>query len=118
MNQDNYATFEAAQRLVDAGIVLETDCYWKEGLIIVTADEMKNSRRINPLLHFTPAPSMADIWRELPEDIDGHWLGMGKVGEDTYVFYRDLKDFPYQANPTDALIDLLIWVKAQKEGVK
>lgn len=30
MNKDNYCTLEAAQRLIDAGIVLETDEEWKD----------------------------------------------------------------------------------------
>jgi hypothetical protein len=29
MNQDNYASLEASKRLVDAGIVLETDAFWR-----------------------------------------------------------------------------------------
>ena len=28
MNQNNYASFEASRRLYDAGIVLETECYF------------------------------------------------------------------------------------------
>ena len=29
MNPNNYASLEASKRLVEAGIVLETDCYYK-----------------------------------------------------------------------------------------
>ena len=100
MNTQNYASLEASKRLHDAGIVLETDVVW--------------ARDENGVLESCPAPSMAEVWRELPDDIDGHELGMGKEDGESYVFYKSLKDFPYNTNPTDALIDLLIWVRSER----
>jgi hypothetical protein len=119
MNKDNYATLEAAQRLVDAGIVLETDWLWEDS---PNSTRLVQSPRIPySKVKFYPAPSMAEVWRELPESIKDKdfgkcHIGLGKVTGKTvarYVFID--KSGQINTNPTDALIDLLIWVKAQKE---
>jgi hypothetical protein len=115
MNKDNYATLEACQRLLDAGIVLETDAVW------AWCDKNKSMKPYeNPTLylfshidskvfdHWYSAPSMAEVWRELQ-----------KYTKSFYFTLRDkvweiIRDNP---NPTDALVELLIWLTAQKEGV-
>jgi hypothetical protein len=59
---------------------------------------------------------MAEVWRELPE-IDGagkYWQG---DIEFTYVWTDESKVFESD-NPTDALIDLLIWVVGQNKDKK
>jgi hypothetical protein len=118
MNEDNYATLEAAQRLVDAGIVLETDLYWARRSTIM-------DRELVPLGHLMygdhiPAPSMAEVWRELPESVmwRKQWrhLTVEKIGDVTSAYYRTNGIPSNEVNPTDSLIDLLIWVK-KKEGV-
>ena len=66
-----------------------------------------------------PAPSMAEVWRELPETIDEYDLTCEKIfnggmqaGYTTYdVSGLRWKVSLNAANPTDAMIDLLIWVR-------
>jgi len=61
------------------------------------------------LYEMYPAPSMAEVWRELPEGTDftkgakisAAWCCHGKLGSPEFQ----------NANPTDALINLLIWIK-------
>jgi hypothetical protein len=129
MNPNNYATLEAAQRLLDAGIVLKADAYYgtyynSKISNLYTAEE-KNTD-YNGLKVYIPAPSMAEVWRELPDTIrideDGDAeIYFFKSGKTHYVNYQyddhDVHVEKSNTNPTDALIDLLIWVKTQKEGV-
>jgi hypothetical protein len=39
VNNENYGTVEACQRLLDAGIVLETDCYWEKSVNVNSGEE-------------------------------------------------------------------------------
>jgi hypothetical protein len=116
MNLNNYATLEASQRLVSNGIVLETDAVW------AWCDKNKSMKPYeNPTLylfshidskvfdHWYSAPSMTEVWRELQKYIyPGNYKLKDKIWD---ALYRP------KNNTTDALIELLIWVKAQKEGV-
>ena len=118
MNQLNYASREAAQRLQDAGIVLEADFYWCQ-----TRRGWKLHPKTKSLafkwLAVIPAPSMAEVWRELPEYIDK--IVVGRItpiiclsGKETVVGYGTmLLGRHSNTNPTDALIDLLIWVRKE-----
>ena len=125
MNSNNYGTREACKRLVDAGIVLETDQQW---YILKNGDCYLSGESV-PMIEIVkeyPAPSMAEVWRELPEFIehkdriynkclvgyDG--LNIASYDDNRILNYDDLCE---NTNPTDALIDLLIWVSAQKERV-
>jgi hypothetical protein len=121
LNPNNYCTREASQRLLEAGIVLETDCVWasKKGCasqLIPTEDVGKIGG-----LTIIPAAQFAEVWRELPESVKWndmwHHLTVEKLGDETSCYYRTNGKVSNNTNPTDALIDLLIWVKAQKEGV-
>jgi hypothetical protein len=133
MNPNNYATLEACQRLVDAGILLEkTDYVWiyarhiplkgadrtwqlfdRRSLMAIEVTEQRPDCMI-------PAPSMAEVWRELPEKMKlfrkkkalhfEKWKGESYASYENGLLCKNI-------NPTDSLIDLLIWVKAQKEGV-
>lgn len=121
MNPNNYCTLEAAKRLVEAGIVLDgTDMHWikeRDGSFSLVLSDV----------HYDgseeyPAPSMAEVWRELSCQIDSgdclFWeLAMYKVMNGLQVGYicgqRRLRLFIYDENPTDALIDLLIWVRKE-----
>jgi len=118
MNTQNFASLEACKRLVEAGIVLETDFYWVK---LITRDEWVLSTLDNVVLKFyesIPAPSMAEVWRELPEHITKggtiQYLEMGKTGSKTYAAYDFADDYILFDNPTDALIDLLIWTRKEK----
>jgi hypothetical protein len=121
MNKNNYCTLEAAQRLVDAGIVLETEAIWVKwyfGSSTVYDRDPYEWRLMYKGLSESdcgsiPAPSMAEVWRELPA---GTTLYRGNDLSEAFIYppFRS-KISKIDANPTDALIDLLIWVKAQKE---
>jgi hypothetical protein len=119
MNQLNYGSLEACQRLVQAGIVLETEEVWSrsggnEWHLEYNSDSIL-------LLPKIPAPSMAEVWRELPEELSirhctyslriYRYKGRSHAG---YQFYEDVEVMKDSVNPTDALIDLLIWVKGEK----
>jgi hypothetical protein len=123
VNKDNYATLEAAQRLVDAGIVLETEKCWSMAQRIDITEKWHlevNSDSIQLLPKF-PAPSMAEVWRELHiafrQRTDGlPYLRLIAEKDATIVEVAFASKQFRNINPTDALIDLLIWVTAQ-EGV-
>jgi len=135
MNTQNYASLEACKRLVEAGIVLETDFYWyvyNEDMCrsLIAADKaipapyLVNRASVRTRIGsiptaYVPAPSMAEVWRELPETIDEYDLTCEKIfnggmqaGYTTYdVSGLRWKVSLNAANPTDAMIDLLIWVR-------
>ncbi len=131
MNLNNYATLEASKRLAEAGIVVETDFFYKifdDEVTFITKRErdswLAEVKRGNasPTAIFIPALSLAEVWRELPEHyksiyVEGH-LYITKVKTQTQVGYG----WPYKpiivmqdTNPTDALIGLLIWVTEQRK---
>lgn len=107
MNPLNYATLEASRRLVAAGIVLETERVWRKN----TSGEYYLSGNVTyNIKSQIPAPSMAEVWRELPE---GCWIYKGIKFSEAYRKHGDPKSH-ISTNPTDALIDLLIWVRNNK----
>jgi len=66
MNTDNYASLEASKRLVEAGIVLETDVMWVEGRsgwFLCTASDL--AEYFDEDANAIPAPCMAEAWRKL-----------------------------------------------------
>ena len=123
MNPLNYASLEASKRLVEAGIVLETEAGWykifRPGCH--SFDMVLSMRSGNEKFYGDnyPAPSMAEVWRELPETIDEYDLTCEKIfnggmqaGYTTYdVSGLRWKVLLNAANPTDAMIDLLIFVR-------
>jgi len=115
MNEANYASLEASKRLVEAGIAVETDCYWWIGphtkkLIDYKPSESELSQYVNGV-NIYPAPSMAEVWRELPEDTI---IGKDKTYTGSFIIGKTIHDHR-STNPTDALIDLLIWLKQEAE---
>jgi hypothetical protein len=132
MNPNNYATLEACQRLVDAGILLEkTDYVWiyarhiplkgadrtwqlfdRRSLMAIEVTEQRPDCMI-------PAPSMAEVLRGLLSKANVCLSGQqdGKTTVWTYSGGKQTSPDISNTNPTDALIDLLIWLTAQKEGV-
>jgi hypothetical protein len=126
MNELNYASLEASQRLHAKGIVLETEVYWARKyplgpyeLCSLGVDVMYDEAY--------PAAQFAEVWRELPEMIGGtgqkFYLTIQRLGGFTEAGYESahhdgvVKSYE-NANPTDALIDLLIWVEQRKEEGK
>jgi hypothetical protein len=121
MNLNNYGTLEACKRLDDAGIVLETDCIY--GCIYcINGNEQweiqsKNDSHFIQSFPTYPAPSMVEVWRELPfqsyiKQMGG--LSLAWICDDEDETETLESGFIQSTNPTDALIDLLIW--ARKEG--
>ena len=114
MNNLNYASREASQRLVDAGIVLKTDFYWAsvdmENWSLCTIPHKVGFKEY-------PAPSMAEVWRELPDQVSR----AGVISEaKALIGHKDNQEAMYwphavyiNTNPTDAMIDLLIWVRKE-----
>jgi len=120
MNPNNYASLEASKRLHDAGIVLETDAVWardENGWYLRSSFE--NTDR--EVLESCPAPSMTEVWRELPATVPDRGLSMKlrKAGDGKTwgSYFRDgsqiIDSIKADTNPTDALIDLLIWVRKE-----
>lgn len=122
MNEQDYGSLEACQRLLDAGIVVETENYWyhhlggewklypKEDVFGILKSE-----------HLIPALSMAEAWRELPDSYGpSTTLLLEKHYNEAIAGYFDWDEEDFtkakfrNINPTDALIDLLIWTR--KEG--
>jgi hypothetical protein len=62
---------------------------------------------------------MAEVWRELPErngDMSGYnYPRLDKDENDTTCGYGPYAETGRSTNPTDALIDLLIFVTEQRE---
>ena len=109
MNTQNVGSLEACQRLVDAGIELETEAYW----IRVANSPMMLVDNRHGADEYYPAPSMAEVWRELPE-----WTECKKQAVETKCVLMtkgNIKVF-FSENPTDALIDLLIYIKDLKRS--
>jgi hypothetical protein len=115
MNPNNHGTLEACQRLLDNGIVLETEFHWIHNKLkdtwkigVKTLDMENHPEFWEPI----PAPSMAEVWRELPGD-----TSINKMGGRNYTLLQNHKTPQFgSTNPTDALIDLLIWVRKEGEG--
>ena len=111
MNTQNVGSLEACKRLADSGIVLETEAIWSlfyNGWRLVLRTEL------HPLVEDYPAPSMAEVWRELPRLT--HCI---KQDSDTKCVVEPSSSIEnikvlFNENPTDALIDLLIWVRKGK----
>lgn len=130
MNPLNYASLEACKRLVDAGVVLETEAGWykifrpgSHAFDMVLSMRTGNEKFYGDNF---PAPTMAEVWRELPDSVDDADLVMEKTSQgDTYAGYAipvkasqgEVDSYEQEihglldTNPTDALIDLLIWVR-------
>ena len=116
MNEANYASLEASKRLVEAGIVLETDALWVKWYFDTSTNtnyspyewRLMHKGLTQDDLESIPAPSMAEVWRELPEGTYLH-----KNTFDTEAAFG-VKEYSIRdESPTDALIDLLIWVRKE-----
>ncbi len=120
MNPLNYCTREAAQRLVDAGIVLETDFYYCKTHKGWKLHPKQKAKKYN-WLAVIPAPSPAEVWRELPDSFGASTtLIIEKHDNEQIAGYfdwdtEDFNAFFRNTNLTDALVDLLIWVRKEKK---
>jgi hypothetical protein len=139
MNPNNYGTLEACKRLIDAGIVLETDFFWATypertlqslkdagkampSPYIIGKESIHNKHLIG-MGSYIPAPSMAEVWRELPNGKMEVYYHNGDAPYYSFQLYSfQLRQIgtPLYSNtsPTDALIDLLIWIKTEGKDEK
>lgn len=131
MNPDNYASLEASKRLVDAGIMLETDMAWTYMPKDLYRAEFRAEtiwkwrlvdRKEGVCGKWFPAPAWPEVWKELPDGIvvNGSYAElyfMKNEHEVNYcgysVEYHVVSEVKAN-NPTDALIELLIWVRKEK----
>lgn len=128
VNIENYASLEASQRLISAGIVLETEAYWQPighlsyGKFGLVHENKRSAAKENCI----PSPSMAEVWRELPTEIMykkyQYFFGADKediVGDTRRGYRTPLKGTPLvifqNTNPTDALVNLLIWGRRKRQ---
>ena len=116
MNPLNVGTLPACQRLMNAGIVLETDAkwiLWPTGLIeLVGRAEYRDA---DVKVYY--APSMAEVWRELP--------GTEELMPLLAKYAKGKNEFWYAMNPIrflielfrdiDRMISLLIWLTEQRK---
>jgi len=120
MNPNNYTSLELSQRLVAAGIVLETVLYWDK--VPVRLDDWGGEKHYvlstkgNLLSIGIPAPSMSELWRELLSIcsvcLSGQQDGMTTAW--AYSGGRPLSPDISNTNPCDCLAELLIWVKGER----
>ena len=109
MKAQNVASLEASKRLHDAGIVLETEKVWFFSTTGWELVDRYDKHKVNK--HYLPAPSMTEVLEELPNNTaflknKVYYASVG--GSD-----NEYKEF-VGANPTDALIDLLIFVRKDR----
>ena len=120
MNELNYATREASQRLFDAGIVLATEKVWATMPDPVHRGKLGKSVTqiiyppLYPYKEQIPAPCFAEVWRELPKN-SGEMIKLMRdfYGDNvsTEFLFRRLFDIAYNV---DFAVTLLIWVTEKK----
>jgi len=121
MNELNYASLEASKKLYEAGIVLETEAGWYRNPANEEAFLAYNLLGVEKDYLICPAPCFTDVWRELPEAylLPNRWIAfprLSRTGKLSFASYcsndGESKVFANQ-NPTDALTDLLVWLKGE-----
>jgi len=135
MNPQNYCSLEMSRKLVEAGIVVETDFYHQTDLDINEYDglvpkeerddfmeQIRDGHASDEIYEWIPAPSMAEIWRELPERIVNRQMiftpAIEKSDNSNIACYRWFDHHLYEfhrENPCDALAELIICVKSQAQ---
>jgi hypothetical protein len=124
MNELNYGSKEVCEKLVKAGIVMETEVFWIPYEYPDHREWRLYSRGCIPHREEIPAPSMAEMWRELPEHVQlgdmFYDLFLLKTNETTFASYgyeEQTEVEVHSINPADALIDLRIWLEEQKKCI-
>jgi len=125
MNEKGYGSREACEKLVELGIVLETEAYWywdQSGEWKLVRIDSKIMQAVVEAKEAIPALSMAEAWRELPDIFNGAYIEIWKVANYTYCSYCDCdgnlqltEHSISNTNPADALIYLRIWLEERKE---
>jgi hypothetical protein len=126
MSELNTASHEASKKLVDNEIMLETGAVWVkwyfDGSILSDRNPYEWRLQYKALtqtdFESIPAPCFTEVWMELPwyvlrDDVNCQ-LQIEKYNTFTSAYYDGTGPNYTSENPTDALIDLLIWVKGQE----
>jgi hypothetical protein len=130
MNELNYCTQPLSRKLVENGIVLETEAEWRSFSFDFREAKLLQRTHLDAIYllygYKVPAPSFAELWRELPQDVDNADLEVfktvdGKTKAGYYLISDEFDDgFEIVAfestNPADALAELLIFVKGREKG--
>jgi hypothetical protein len=118
MNPDNYCTLELSRKLAENGIQVETEAkwiIWPMGL----AELVYNWQYRVADVEVFPAPSFAELWRELPESRQVEYLlTIKKMVGETIVGYENRGSWLYyirDAKTADALAELLVWVRKEQK---
>lgn len=125
MKESNYCSLEISKKLVDAGIEIETDAVHylmphtdRWGL----EPRSMFGNKLTPSKTVIPAPTFAEIWAELPDEIQdangGYYM---LIHSKEVIWYYNatkmvsrLVDFRGTSNLANAAAELLIWVKEEK----
>ncbi len=112
MNPLNYPTLLACQKLVEKGIVMKTEMSWYSSVFpdqwLLRSSKWKDGEKL-------PAPSMAEVLRDLPETeelppiISRYICEEGITGSSIMTILIDI------FRSVDALIELRIWLEERKE---
>jgi hypothetical protein len=118
MNPDNYGSLEACQRLIEAGIMVETEVVWKW----IERDKifMLASKDTVYTQDFIPALSMAEAFREVMKHLPKtKYIRIGYREENREELYLDVSFMAdsgfHSKNPTDCLINLKIWLEGGRK---
>lgn len=112
MNPQNCGSLPACQRLVEAGIVLETEAVWATD----GCDwRLMSKDYIGSWLRYIPAPLMVEVWRDIAlSDVENYWEYLSKRGGFASLPIKWEWVFEIMSN-LDRGVDLLIWVRQRKE---
>lgn len=117
MNPLNVGSLPACQGLAENGIALKTDFYWhvpEKGEPELLFEAFVGYLTCGPNCKIYPAPSLAEVWRELPE---GEEL---RILVNTYICNVSIPGYSLTGillnlfRDVDRMIDLLIWVRERK----
>jgi hypothetical protein len=138
MSELDHASLSASKKLVENGIMLETDAVWVkwyfDGSILSDRNPYEWRLQYKALIQTDfesiPAPCFMEVWRELPEvhktesgiecrlQLDKIRRNDGVVVSSAQYVYGDEDQYVIKffanINPADALAELLIWVKGQE----
>jgi hypothetical protein len=131
MNPNNYTSLEVSRKLVEAEIVLETEFWWvhhdpcsRDDMAVGCYGEWELEDCTGGSSEYVPAPSMSELWRELPGRLSDTRLSAMRMSKGTTVIgYISPKDMCWvckfdEGNPCDALAELLIWVRKELKDDK
>ena len=114
--EDGYGTREACQKLIEAGIEVETDSYWCDNLGWVTLRSGDDVPVESCDWKIYPALSMFEAWRELPKGQSYSISSIYEFDDRGWKVIVTMNGHSFKnVNPTDALIDLLIWLKGSSK---